>query len=99
MVNWYGPAIPQRGKADSCWNSSYTEERMKGISAFPFLTMRSDEESMWRVKLYDDHQEFDRLVKRWQEPIRRLCARMLGDAHRGEDLKQDVFLRLFERRK
>jgi len=54
---------------------------------------------MWRVKLYDDHQAFDRLVKRWEEPIRRLCARMLGDAHRGEDLKQETFLRLFQKRK
>ena len=54
---------------------------------------------MCRVKLYDDHQDFDRLVKRWEEPIRRLCARMVGDPHRGEDLKQDTFLRLFEKRK
>ncbi len=54
---------------------------------------------MWRVKLHDDHQEFARLVKRWEEPIRRLCARMTGDPHRGEDLKQEVFLRLFEKRK
>jgi RNA polymerase sigma-70 factor (ECF subfamily) len=54
---------------------------------------------MWRVKTHDDHQEFARLVKRWEEPIRRLCIRMTGDAHRGEDLKQDTFLRLFEKRK
>lgn len=72
---------------------------MKGILAFPFLASRSDEEAMCRVKLYDDHQDFDRLVKRWEEPIRRLCSRMLGDAHRGEDLKQDTFMRLFEKRK
>ncbi len=54
---------------------------------------------MWRVKLYDDHREFDRLVKRWEDPIRRLCTRMVGDPHRGEDLKQDAFLRLFEKRR
>jgi RNA polymerase sigma-70 factor (ECF subfamily) len=72
---------------------------MNGILTFPLLGARTDEEAMWRVKLYDDHREFDRLVKRWQEPIRRLCERMLGDAHRGEDLKQDTFLRLFEKRK
>lgn len=54
---------------------------------------------MWRVKLYEDHREFDRLLKRWEEPIRRLCTRMVGDSHRGEDLKQDTFLRLFEKRK
>lgn len=54
---------------------------------------------MWLVKTHDDPQEFARLVKRWEEPIFRLCARMLGDVHRGEDLKQEVFLRLFQKRK
>lgn len=63
------------------------------------LGSRTDEEAMWRVKLYDDHQDFDRLVRRWEEPIRRLCSRMTGDPHRGEDLKQEAFLRLFEKRK
>jgi RNA polymerase sigma-70 factor (ECF subfamily) len=74
---------------------------MKGIvsSTLSLLRPRTDEESMWRVKIHDDHAEFARLVKRWEEPIRRLCARMTGDAHRGEDLKQDAFLRLFEKRK
>ena len=54
---------------------------------------------MSRVRLHDDEHEFARLMKRWEEPIRRLCTRMTGDAHRGEDLKQDTFLRLFEKRK
>jgi RNA polymerase sigma-70 factor (ECF subfamily) len=74
---------------------------MKGItfSTLSLLCSRTDEEAMWRVKLHDDHQEFARLVKRWEEPIRRLCVRMLGDPHRGEDLKQDTFMRLFEKRK
>ena len=54
---------------------------------------------MWQVKTYDDHHEFARLVKRWEEPIRRLCVRMIGDEARGDELKQDAFLRLFERRK
>jgi RNA polymerase sigma-70 factor (ECF subfamily) len=72
---------------------------MKGILAFPLLGARSDEEAMWRVKLHDDHHDFERLVKRWEEPIRNLCTRMVGDPHRGEDLKQDAFLRLFQKRK
>jgi RNA polymerase sigma-70 factor (ECF subfamily) len=74
---------------------------MKGItfSTLSLLCSRTDEEAMCRVKTHDDHQEFARLVKRWEEPIRRLCVRMLGDTHRGEDLKQDTFLRLFEKRK
>jgi len=37
---------------------------------------------MWRVKIHADHQEFAGLVRRWQEPIRRLCTRMTGDPHR-----------------
>lgn len=48
---------------------------------------------------YGDHQEFAKLVKRWEEPIRRLCTRMTGDPGRGDDLKQETFLRLFEKRK
>jgi RNA polymerase sigma-70 factor (ECF subfamily) len=72
---------------------------MLGILNLPFLGTRTDEEAMWRVKVHDDHADFDRLVKRWERPIRRLCTRMLGDPHRGEDLTQDTFLRLFEKRK
>jgi RNA polymerase sigma-70 factor (ECF subfamily) len=74
---------------------------MKGI-LFPKLSLlysRTDEEAMCRVKSHDDHHEFDRLVYRWEQPIRRLCARMTGDVHRGEDLKQETFVRLFEKRK
>jgi RNA polymerase sigma-70 factor (ECF subfamily) len=72
---------------------------MKAISMLSLLCSRTDEEAMWRVKRQDDHGEFARLVKRWEEPIRRLCTRMTGDSHRGEDLKQDTFLKLFARRK
>jgi RNA polymerase sigma-70 factor (ECF subfamily) len=72
---------------------------MKAISMLSLLCSRTDEEAMWRVKLHDDHGEFARLVKRWEEPIRRLCTRMTGDCHRGEELKQDAFARLFEKRK
>jgi RNA polymerase sigma-70 factor (ECF subfamily) len=60
---------------------------------------RSDEEAMWRVKLYDDHADFARLVQCWEKPIYALCVRLTGDPHRGEDLKQETFLRLFEKRK
>jgi RNA polymerase sigma-70 factor, ECF subfamily len=63
------------------------------------LLGRTDEEAMWRVRTHDDHGEFARLVRRWQEPIRRLCSHMTGDPHRGEDLAQETFARLFEKRK
>jgi RNA polymerase sigma-70 factor (ECF subfamily) len=74
---------------------------MKGLafSTLSLLCSRTDEDAMWRVKTHDDHHEFSRLVKRWEEPIRRLCTRMTGDPHRAEDLRQETFLRLFERRK
>lgn len=54
---------------------------------------------MWRVRTDDDPQAFAQLVERWQQPIRNLCARMTGDPHRGEDLAQETFARLFARRK
>lgn len=71
----------------------------RAMSILSLFTARTDEESMLRVKTSDDHLEFSRLVKRWEEPICRLCTRMTGDPHRGEDLKQDTFVRVFERRK
>jgi len=54
---------------------------------------------MWRVKHEDDPEAFAELVQRWQKPIQNLCTRMLGDAHKGEDLAQDTFARLFAKRK
>jgi RNA polymerase sigma-70 factor (ECF subfamily) len=75
------------------------EPMKRAMSILSLFTSRTDEESMLRVKAQNDHQEFARLVKRWEEPIRRLCTRMTGDPHRGEDLKQDTFLRVFETRK
>jgi RNA polymerase sigma-70 factor (ECF subfamily) len=59
----------------------------------------TDEQAMWRVQTRDDPHAFARLVQRWQWPIRSLCARMTGDVHRGEDLAQETFARLFARRK
>jgi RNA polymerase sigma-70 factor (ECF subfamily) len=59
----------------------------------------TDEQAMWRVQTQDDHRAFVQLLERWEEPIGRLCARMTGDLHRGEDLKQETFARVFEKRK
>jgi len=66
------------------------------LPSWPTVT---DEQAMWRVKMDDDPQAFARLVERWQKPIQRLCLRMLGDAHRAEDLTQEAFARVFARRK
>lgn len=59
----------------------------------------TDEQAMWRVQMHDDAHAFAQLVTRWERPIQRLCTRMLGDSHRGEDLTQDAFARLFAKRK
>jgi RNA polymerase sigma-70 factor (ECF subfamily) len=59
----------------------------------------TDEQAMWLVQTADDHQAFARLVERWETPIFRLCSGMTGDAHCGEDLKQEAFSRVFARRK
>jgi len=62
------------------------------------LAMATDEQVMWRVKLEGDPQAFARLMQRWEQPIRRLCLRMTGDAHRAQDLAQTAFLRVFSQR-
>ena len=71
----------------------------KGISTLSLLFCTTDEQAMLRVQSQDDHRAFAQLVERWEEPIRRLCTRMVGDAHKGEDLKQEAFARLFAKRK
>jgi RNA polymerase sigma-70 factor (ECF subfamily) len=59
----------------------------------------TDEQAMWRVQMHDDAEAFGKLVQRWEGPIQRLCARMTGDVHRGQDLAQEAFVRLFAHRK
>src|SRR3954470_3867622 len=71
----------------------------KSIFSLSGLMPASDEQAMWRGKMDDDPQAFATLVKRWEQPIQRLCARMLADGHRGEDLAQEAFTRVFARRK
>src|SRR2546427_9276439 len=70
----------------------------------PFASLRSlfaisDEQAMWRVQTQDNEHAFAQLVRRWEGPIQRLCVRMTGDAHRGEDLSQETFARVFAKRK
>ncbi len=50
---------------------------------------------MLRVQNHGDARAFALLMRRWGGPIRRLCTRMTGDAHRGEDLAQEAFARVF----
>lgn len=62
------------------------------------LFSETDEQAMWNVQMNDDHQAFARLVQRWEQPIFRLCARMTGDTHQAEDLKQEAFARVYTHR-
>jgi RNA polymerase sigma-70 factor, ECF subfamily len=62
------------------------------------LFSESDEQAMWCVQMNDDHQAFARLVQRWEAPVFRLCARLTGDMHQAEDLKQETFARVYSHR-
>ena len=59
----------------------------------------TDEQNMWRVQSSGDPEAFARIVGRWQDPIFRLCARMIGNAARAEDLTQEIFTKVFTRSK
>ncbi len=68
------------------------------FSALRGLFSPSDEEAMLRVQRSGDPRAFALLVRRWERPLRRLCVGMTGDWHRGEDLTQEAFTRLFVHR-
>jgi RNA polymerase sigma-70 factor (ECF subfamily) len=74
------------------------------MRTIPFAPLNSlfsstDEQAMWRVQTRDDEEAFAQLVRRWEGPIQRLCIRITGDPHRGEDLAQETFARVFAQRK
>jgi RNA polymerase sigma-70 factor (ECF subfamily) len=58
----------------------------------------SDEEAMRRVQKKNDPKAFALLVHRWEPWAKQFCARYTGDRHRGEDLAQEVFTRIFAHR-
>ncbi len=73
------------------------------MSASAFQSLQAlfaptDEQLMWRVQAGEDHAAFADLVRRWEAPIQRLCARLTGDEHRAQDLAQEVFARIFAHR-
>jgi RNA polymerase sigma-70 factor (ECF subfamily) len=54
---------------------------------------------MCRVRAHDDETAFSELTERWEVPIQRLCMRMLGDPHYGQDIAQETFIRVFAKRR
>jgi RNA polymerase sigma-70 factor (ECF subfamily) len=57
----------------------------------------SDEEAMLRAQ-GGDAAAFALIVRRWERPVQRLCARMTGDLHLAQDLTQEAFARVFAAR-
>lgn len=75
---------------------------MKGFRLLTRFVARpepTDEQLMWRVGTAEDHAAFAELMARWRGRIRDLCGRWLGDVALGEDVTQNVFTRIFERRR
>ena len=71
----------------------------KTFSSLSGLFSITDEQAMWRVQMEADHQAFALLMERWHDRIHGLCARMLNNIHTAEDIAQEVFARVFEKRK
>ena len=55
---------------------------------------KSDEALMLQFQTGDLHS-FDTLVKRWEKPLLNYCYRMVNDIALAEDLRQEVFLRIY----
>lgn len=57
----------------------------------------SDEDATWMLQVArGDRAAFARLFDRHQQRVVRFCYRFVGDAHRAEELAQDVFIKLFK---
>ena len=59
----------------------------------------TDEEAMCRARTEADLHAFGVLVERWRKRIYSLCFRMTGSSHTADDLTQEVFVRIFDRRR
>ena len=55
---------------------------------------KSDEALMLQLQT-GDLRSFDTLVKRWEKPLLNYCYRMVNDTALAEDLRQEVFLRIY----
>ncbi len=55
---------------------------------------KSDETLMCELQR-DNLSAFDILVKRWEKPLLNYCYQMVNDLELAEDLRQEVFLRIY----
>ena len=55
---------------------------------------KSDEALMLELQT-GDLRSFDILVKRWEKPLLNYCYRMVNNIELAEDLRQEVFLRIY----
>src|SRR5438477_648739 len=68
---------------------------VEGLASWFSLT---DEQAMVRARTAADLHAYGLLVERWRKRIYNLCLRMTGSTHTAEDLTQEVFVRIFDRR-
>lgn len=79
------------------------EYRALAVSArVPATAVSADErgldtESLVVSAQQGDREAFDALVRRYDDEVRRAASRMLGDADDGEDLAQEVWLRVADK--
>lgn len=57
--------------------------------------MKKSDEALMRQLQMGNLRSFDTLVKRWEKPLLNYCYRMVNDIALAEDLRQEVFLRIY----
>lgn len=58
-----------------------------------------DEDARLMCRVRDgDEEAFTRLFERWRVPIVRFAVRFVGAQHRGEELAQEIFLKVYRAR-
>jgi RNA polymerase sigma-70 factor (ECF subfamily) len=59
-------------------------------------SIADEQEAIWiRAFLAGDRQQFDFIVRRYQDRVFNLCRRMLGDSEEANDCAQETFVKAF----
>lgn len=59
------------------------------------LDSAKDRNLMLRFSRKNDRKAFDSLVRRWDRPVLSFLAKASGDYHAAQDMRQEVFLRVY----